>query len=71
MTDTNMDKFYAEFAKLHIESMTTKELQTRLTEVHDFLTEVTKAAKVPNTNTVEIFYVMERLTDILIGDLSE
>ena len=71
MTDTNMDKFYAEFAKLHIESMTTKELQTRLTEVHDLLTEVTKAAKAPNTKTIDIFYIMERLTDILIGDLSE
>jgi len=64
-----MDKFYKEFARLHIESMSIDELRERLTEVQEFLDETTINSRVPETETIKINYVIERLTNIMIGEL--
>ena len=65
-----MDKIYKEFACQHLESMSVDELRGRLTEVQELLDELHINFKKPNTHNVNVDYVIERLTDILIGDLS-
>ena len=50
--------------------MSIDELRLRLNEVQDFLDEVTKTSKKQNTNTLNVHYVIERLTDVLIGDVN-
>ena len=65
-----MGNIYDELAKQHRESMSLYELRLRLNEVQSFLDEVTKAAQKPNTNTINVNYVVERLTNVLIGDLN-
>jgi hypothetical protein len=65
-----MDKIYQEFARQHLEGMSVDELRGRLTEVQELLDELHTNSKKPNTHSVNIDYVIERLTDILIGDLN-
>ena len=65
-----MDKLYKELAKQHRETMSLDELRERLTGVQELLSELTTNAKQPDTLTVNIDYVIERLTFILIGDVN-
>ena len=49
--------------------MSIDELRERLTEVQEFLDETTINSRVPETETIKINYVVERLTNIMIGEL--
>jgi len=62
---------YEQFKRQHIESMSLKELQARMSELQSFLDECQHNISIPNSKAISLQYVIQRVTDVLVGPVDE